>query len=166
MSKLRERLQQRALPLDVWWVRIDPLDVVAKAKEVLEEAEDALRVTQVTAEEGAPELAAAMERVERARVAVAACYEPVTVLALDPTEYEALLKEHPPQTKEAAWGPGFGRALLLEGVQGDMDRDEWVVWLDSRLSHGERVEAYNLALSVNVRVLDPGIPKGWTVTRS
>ncbi|MGV9535016.1 hypothetical protein ACWEU6_21850 [Streptosporangium sandarakinum] len=163
---LRERLQRRALPSDVWWVRIDPLEVVSKAKEALEEAEDALRVVQVTAEEGTSELAAATERVERARTAVAACYEQVTVLALDPAEYEALLTEHPPREERAAWGPGFGRALLLAGVQGDLAREEWVVFLDSKLSHGERVEAYNLALAVNVRVLDPGIPKGWMPTLS
>ncbi|MGW4426434.1 hypothetical protein [Streptosporangium sp. NPDC004631] len=147
-------------------MRIDPLDVVAKAREALEEAEDALRIVQVTAEEGTPELVAATERVERARVTVAACYEPVIVVALDPPEYEALLAEHPPKEEKAAWGPGFGRALLLAGVQGDLDREEWAIFLDSRLSHGEQVEAYNLALAVNIRVLDPGIPKGWMPTPS
>lgn len=163
---LRERLQRRSLPSDVWWLRIDPVDVVAAAKEDLERAEDDLRLAQVTDEGGPQGVAAAARRVEQARTAVAACYEPVTVLALDPTEYEALLAEHPPREEKAAWGPGFGRALLLAGVQGDLDRDEWVVFLDSRLSHGERVEAYNLALGVNIRVLDPGIPKGWMPTPS
>lgn len=166
MSRLRDRLQRRALPSDIWWLRIDPVDVVAKAKEELEAAEDNLRLVQVTEEDGSQDLATATQRVEQARAVVAACYEPVTVLALDPTEYEALLKEHPPREEKAVWGPGFGRALLLAGVQGDMDRDEWTVFLDSKLSHGERIEAYNLALGVNVRVMDHGIPKGWMPTPS
>ncbi len=160
---LRERLAQREPAREVWWLRIAPVAEVARARVDLEQAEGDLRIAEAV-ERSAQELAEARERVEGGRAVVAACFEPVEILALDET-YEALLREHPPQQDGAAWGPAFGRALFLAGVQGELDREEWVVEL-GKLSHGERVDAYNLAIAANVRTLDPGLPKGWTTTRS
>jgi hypothetical protein len=163
---LRDRLKQRSRPSTVWPLRIADLPVVEAARAELARAEDEQRITSIGAEAGSAELAAADARLAAARQALAECYEPVELLALDGPAYEALLTEHPAVEEGHSWGPGFPRALFLACVQGELDREEWVLALDTQLSHGERVEAYNLALAINIRVPDPGLPKGWTSTPS
>ncbi|TQS29127.1 hypothetical protein [Microbispora sp. KK1-11] len=163
---LRDRLKQRSRPSTVWPLRIADLPVVEAARGELARAEDEQRITAISAEPGSAELAAADARLAAARQALAECFEPVELVALDAPGYEALLKEHPAVADDQAWGPGFPRALFLACVQGELERDEWVLCLDTQLSHGERVEAYNLALAINLRVPDPGLPKGWTSTPS
>jgi len=158
---LRDRVKQRARPSVVWPLRIDPLDVVEKARTELAEAEDEAAVA-----EGTGEHPAALGRVTAAREGFAACFEPITLTALSPPAYEALLAEHP-GSDGASWGKGFGRALFLACVQGDeMTRDEWAVFLDTEISSGERAQAFNTALSVNIRMPDFELPKDWTSTRS
>lgn len=163
---LRERLKQRARPTVVWPLRIASIEDVEAARGELERAEDERRITVVTSEPGAPELAEVEQRVKAAREVVAACFEPVELVALAPPEYEALLAEHPGTKDDEVWGPGFARALFLACVQGDLNAEEWAEFLDTQLSQRERVDAYNLALAVNLRVPDPGLPKGWISTRN
>lgn len=160
---LRDRIKQRKPAEETWWLRIAPVPEAAAAVRALEEAESEARVAEVTGTE--KERDEAERRAEAARKAVAACFEPILIHAVQEGAYEPLLKEHPPQKEGAEWGPGFGRALFLAGVQGEMDREEWIATL-ADLSRGERADAYNLALAANVRTLDPGLPKGWTQTTS
>ncbi len=165
---LRERLKQRSRPSTVWPLRIADMDLVEAARAALGQAEDRERITTVAREDGMASDALAGEVAHAgraARQALADCYEPVKLVALAPPEYEALLTEHRATDEDQAWGPGFPRALFLACVQGELDREEWIHFLDSQLSQGERVEAYNLALAVNLRVPDPGLPKDWTSTR-
>jgi hypothetical protein len=157
---LRDRVKQRARPSVVWPLRIDPLEVVERAQAEVVAAED-----EVLVADGTPELGAAKERVKAARQAFAACFEPITLTALTPPEYEALLAEHPGKDG-ANWGKDFPRALFLACVQGELDRDEWAVFLDSEISAGERAQAFNTALAINIRMPDFDLPKDWTSTRS
>ncbi|WP_433415024.1 hypothetical protein ACQP1V_36240 [Microtetraspora malaysiensis] len=156
---LRERLQQRARPSAVWPLRIDD---PTEAREALERAEHELRVAVIAHTERAPEIAEAEARVAAARAALAACYEPIELVALAPPEFEALAKEHPPTKDDEAWAESFPRALFLACVRSELTRDEWAVVLDSQLSQGEKTEALNMALQANLRVPDAGLPKDWT----
>ncbi len=160
---LRDRIKQRQPAEETWWLRIATVAEAGAARSALEEAESELRVAEVTGTD--QERDRARQRVEATRARAAECFEPVAIQAVGETAYEALLAEHPPTADGATWGKGFGRALFLAGVQGEMDREEWLTVL-ADLSQGERADAYNLALAVNVRTLDPGLPKGWTPTNS
>ena len=147
------------------------IDDPAPARAALERAESDLRVARIGRDEGDPELEAARERVSEAEALLAACFEPIELQALAPPEVEALLAEHPGTKRGTdgqmeAWGEGFPRALFLACVQGDMGREEWVLFLDRQLSEGEQSDLFNFGLTLNLRVPDPDLPKGWARTLS
>lgn len=162
MSSLRERIQQRARPRAVWPLRIDD---PAEARQELERAEDEARIVSIGLAEGA-DREAAQARAEAARAALAACFEPITLEALPPAEFEALAAEYPPGPDDEAWNKGFPPALFLACVQSELDREEWMAIFASQLSQGEKIAACNAAIQVNLRSPDTGLPKDWMQIRS
>ncbi|MER5622506.1 hypothetical protein ABT061_15825 [Streptosporangium sp. NPDC002544] len=159
---LRERLQQRARPTATWPLRIDD---PAAAKQELEQAETEERIASVGLAEGV-EQEAARARVAAARAALAACFEPITLEALPPPEFEALAAEYPPGPDDDAWNKDFPPALFLACVRSELDREEWVSIFASQLSQGEKIAACNAAIQVNLRTPDAGLPKDWMPTPS
>lgn len=111
------------------------------------------------------------QRVAAARSAVDACHETLTIVALAPDDWEALVAAHPPteQQKDAWWNPAtFIPALLAECVASDVTAADWADYTTKGpMSLGEVTSLVNAALDVNHRVSDSrALGKGSTETRS
>ncbi|MER7126741.1 hypothetical protein [Micrococcus luteus] len=160
---LRERLLARPRPSDTYPLRVDD-DTEARA--ALERARTRLLLLfQGGVDESAVQ--AAKVALADAEVALAACYENVTLRAMRPEDFEHLVGEHKPRegTEDRTWNlDTFPKACLMECVESDLTPAEWdQVWRDV-LSVGERAELCTAAIKVNVRAPDSTLPKGWTQT--
>lgn len=116
----------------------------------------------------------------RAQRKVDACYEVLTVRALLPGAYEALIADHPPTPEQVAAAPApheapqwnretFRAALLAACVDNDMTEDDWNTWLTEHASRGEGQRLFVAALAVNENERLPEsvmLPKGSLRTRS
>jgi hypothetical protein len=159
---LRERLLNRPRPSGSCPVRVD--DDTEARKEV-EQARMLLSIAELQGE--AADQAAvrkARARLKKAEQALKACYEFVTVRALPPDDFEALVDAHKPraETDDRLWnGATFPKACLLACVESDLTGEDWEHVWTTVLSNAERVELSNAAIRVNVRVPDSSLPKGW-----
>lgn len=154
----RERLLNRSLPTDVHQLRVED-DAAAQAELVA--ARGQLELAPFRPEGADEAVAAAEKRVAAARRAVEACYEPVTLRALRPKAFEALVAEHPPTEEGKAWGPTFPRALFLACAptgEDDPSQEEWESILEDGLSHGEKEALFQRALEVNARWPSGAVP--------
>jgi hypothetical protein len=154
----------RQLPTTVWKLMVDD-DVAARVE--LAQAETALDLVQMGPQDDDTdaELEKARARVEAARAAFEACYEPITIQAVTPTRFEELAKDHPRRDgKDEAWDfPGLSRALFFEGVRGEVTREEWEHILDHQMTWAERDGLDGVlwaAMAVNGRTPSEVIPKG------
>jgi hypothetical protein len=168
VSSLRERLLARERPSHRVPLQVeDPADAIREA--VL--AEDAWRTCHLMPE--GPDRTAAIRKarrdLDRAAKAVNDCHEQITVRALPPEDFEALVAAHPPrdakelkegEEPDEAWNDKtFPRALFLACVDGDLSRAEWEKFLDGQCSSAERGQLYLAAQAVNVRIPNVAIPK-------
>lgn len=156
---LRERLIGRARPSTVCRLKVDD---TAAAQAAVDEATDQHRLAQLLVADGKKaDVAAAKRKLDKAQAAYDACFEPVTVRALAPPDYEALVADHPAdKDSDNAYAEDFPRALFLACVEGEMDTAEWEKFLDESASEGERTALYLAALQVNNRPPDESVPKG------
>lgn len=162
----RDRLLKRRLPTVPFRLMVDD---DSDARRELADAEAALELAQYGPQDDAAkaEVKKARGRVEKARAALDACYEVITIRAVTPARFEEMMKDHPPREgkKEEIYNPEtFSRALFLEGVQDpELTRDEWEVFLDTQLSKAERDGSDGIfwaTLALNTRTPSEDIPKG------
>lgn len=157
----RERLLARRRPSTVYHLAVED-DVPAVAE--LNAAKDELDTAKFRTDDGADEaVAGAEERLAAAREAVDACYEPVTLTALPPAEFEALIAKPEYAAREGKnerWnGETFPRACFLECVDtADLSADEWAGFVDSNLSAGEKESLFLAAIGVNARWPSGAVP--------
>lgn len=159
-----KRLEGRPLPTDTYWVRVDDTTEAGRA---LAEAREVLQLHLLT-DSDAKTLAEARQGVVAAEEALKACYEPITVTALLPDDFEALVDKHAPRpdTDDDVWnGKTFPRAVFLACAPTEWNTAQWEEWLKATLSAAEREALFMVAVTVNARVLDPTVPKGWTGIR-
>lgn len=160
---LRERLLGRPRPMATYPLRIDD---DTEARKSVEQARTLLRILQMqgeTAEETA--VRKATKDLAKAEAALAACYEKVTLRAMPPEDFEALIGEHKPRegSEDQVWNlDTFPRACLLACVDSDLTEAEWQQVMKEVLSQAELGELANAAIRVNVRVPDSTLPKDWT----
>lgn len=165
---LRDRLRARQLPTETVRLPLDPA-AYARAERELDAATWALEEARARASVDVAELRA---RVASAREVFDACeVETVTVRALPPAEWEALLDEHPPTDEQRAAGAqwnlhSFRPALLAASVvpaDGDEPSglDEWEQFAkDGTLAAGELNALFNTAVSLNLRAPSSAVGKG------
>jgi hypothetical protein len=155
----RERLLARKRPTADYQLAIeDDTEAVAElaaAKEALDRAQfrDDDRAEQAVAE--------AQARLDAAREAVRGCYEPVTLTALPPKEFEALVAEHPPREgHDEKWNTEtFPLACFLACVTGDdMTPEDWAAFAADNLAAGEREHLFLTAIGVNARWPSGAVP--------
>lgn len=160
-ESLRDRLRARPRPTLPYEL---PVGDVAAARQAVARAEDALRAARFRSDDGAEQaVAAAREALTGAEAALKACYETVTLTALPPADFEALVALHPPRegTSDEAWNvDSFPRACFLACAPVDLSEAEWESVLAENLSIAERAELYSVAIAVNVRVVTGALPKG------
>jgi hypothetical protein len=115
----------------------------------------------------AAKLAEAKTRLASAQAAYDACFEWLTLRALPAGEWEKLIALHPPTAEQAAkdsdalWdSAGLRDPLIAACVDGDEDVTWWSAFLAERCSTGERDALYFACQSVNIRTVDPYVPKG------
>lgn len=156
---LRDRLIDRPRPASVCRLKVGD---TATAEQAVDEATEQHRFAQLLVADGKKaDVAAAKRKLDKATAALGASFEPVTVRALRPGDYEALVADHPAdKDSDNAWREDFPRALFLACVEGDMTRAEWETFLDESASEGERSALYLTALQVNNRPPDESVPKG------
>lgn len=139
------------------------VDDPADAQQAYNRAVDELRIEQLSAndEETSQAVKRAKAKVEKARRAVEACFEPVRVRALPPSDYEALLAEHPAaKDSDEPFGEDFPKALFLACVEGDMTGEDWEVFFEKSCSRQEKFELFGTAIMANNRTTTgDGIPK-------
>lgn len=157
---LRDRLRARQLPTASVRLPLDPVAYAAAEREV----ESATWALEEARARGSVDVAELRARVAAAREAFDACeFETVTVRALPPSEWEALLDEHPPNDEQRAAGAqwnlaSFRPALLAASVvpaDGDEPSaaEEWEQFAkDGTLSAGELNGLFNAAVNLNLRV--------------
>lgn len=157
----RERLLARKRPVFVYQLAVeDETEAVAE----LAAAKDALDTAGFRDDDRAEQAVTDAEaRLEKAHAAVAACYEPVTLTALPPVEFERLVAkpEYAPRDgKGEKWnGDTFPRACFLACVDtSDLSADEWAEFADGSLSQGERESLFLAAVGVNARWPTGSIP--------
>lgn len=190
MTSQRDRLLGRPLPSVPYRLLVDP-DGVAAAQRRLAAAQTTERRTRVAGTASAADQASARLEVEAAAAELDACYETVTLSALEPRRVEELIDAHPPTAEQMAaakaerdkarqrgdhppdwptWNPDtFLPALLEASAAGDMTAADWDVMLTSRLSVGESVGLRKACLGINMsaRMAEPVVlPKGWMPTIS
>lgn len=166
---IRDRLKGRKRPSMQVPIAVD--DVEAATRESLL-AEDAWRTCHLQPDgpERAKAIKAARRELDAAIEKLNACYVKVTVRAMPPEEFEALVAAHPPrdakdigkdEDPDVAWnGKTLPRAAFLACVDGDMSRSEWEEFLDGQCSRAERDQLYTAALTVNMRTPSESVPKG------
>jgi hypothetical protein len=76
--------------------------------------------------------------IEAARKQIDGCYEWLTITALSPREWEALIKAHPPTTEQLKAEPkswcnqeAFVPALLAECIEGEETAEDWAEFIQS-----------------------------------
>ncbi len=151
---LRERLASRSRPTATYLLQIDD---TTEAERELSEAQAALILATDDDKE------AARERVKAAQSKLEDCFEPIVFTALPPKEFEALVDAHPPRkgTEDEAWDTTtFPRACFLACAPGELSSEEWDQFIAERCSDGETSALYSAAISANIRVPDPSLPKG------
>lgn len=155
-----DRLVNRPRPAAVYPVKA--VESTAAAERAVEQATDQYRFVQLLQADGKQaDVRAAKRKLDKATADLEACFEPVTIRALRPEDYEALRGDHKPdKDSDQPWAPDFPRELFLACVEGDLDRAGWDAFLDESASDGERQALLGTALAVNVRPPDETIPKG------
>ncbi|MGR6922548.1 hypothetical protein ACU635_50555 [[Actinomadura] parvosata] len=164
MSSLRERLLNRPRPSGEVPLRIT--DDTA-AREDVERERRLLAMLQLQGGVEEAVLRRARAAVAKAEKKLRACYEFITVRALVPEDFEALVALHPPRpdTKDQMWNRDtFPKAAFFACVESDMSAEEWEQTWASGLSSAERIELGNAAIRVNIRTPDESLPKGWALT--
>lgn len=167
---LRERLLARERPTTTVPLRVED-DTDARRR--LADAEQALAEIQDRATSpGAQAVRKARQARDAAQQAVDDCYIDVTVQALPPADFEALIAAHPPEpaadgeASDDAWNPDtFPRPCFLACVAptDDMSAEDWAQVFDNNLSAAEQTMLCNAAIMINVRRLDEiQVPKDWT----
>lgn len=157
----RERLLARRRPTTVYQLAVE--DDKAAIAEVTA-AKDDLNTARFRSDDAAEQAVAdAEERLAAARAALEACYEPVTLTALPPAEFEALIAK--PEYvardgKDERWNvDAFPRACFLACVDtSDLSAEEWTEFVDGSLSQGEREAIFLAAVSVNARWPSGAVP--------
>ena len=156
----RERLLARKRPtVDYQLAVADDADAVAE----MAAAKDALAAAGFRTDEGAAVAVAEAEaRLAKARKAVEACYETVTLTALPPAEFEALISkpEHAARDgHEEKWNAEtFPRGCFLACAPDDLTADEWAEFVDANLAQGEREALFMTAIGLNVRWPSGAVP--------
>jgi hypothetical protein len=157
---LKDRLAARKRPSTPYSLRIDD-DAAARAE---------LAAAQAAGDD---------KRAAKAREAIEACYEQVTIVALppgpkpnpqpdDPMDLETLRAAHLPtheqraKSKDVLFNPQtFVPALLAVCVESDVTEAEWAEYVTSgAMTTGEVSALFNLAWEINYRIPDPAIPLG------
>jgi hypothetical protein len=159
----RERFLARRRPtVDYQLAVVDDTDALAE----LAAAKEALDAARFRDDDGAGQAVAdAEKRVAKARRALEACYEPVTLTALPPVEFEALVAKPeyaPREGQDEKWNADtFPRACFLACVDtSDLTTEEWAEFVDSSLSQGERESLFLTAVGLNARWPSGSIPNG------
>lgn len=137
-------------------------DVTGPSREVAL-TEDAWRTAQLGVAQDTPaRVKAAKADLDAAIRALDACYEHVTVTALPPVEFEALVAKHPGRDgeDEAYNIETFPRALFIACAGDELSADEWNDFLDTRCSQAERDALLFAATNVNSRTPNIAVPKG------
>ena len=157
----RERFLARRRPtVDYQLAVLDDTDAVAE----LAAAKDAVDTARFREDDGAEQAVADAEgRLQRARTAVEECYEPVTLTALPPVEFEALVAkpEYAPRDgKGEKWNADtFPRACFLACVDtSGLSTQEWAEFVDGSLSQGEREALFMTAVGINARWPSGAVP--------
>lgn len=159
----QRRLLNRKRPTVVHHLRAVEPDVERAAKEAAEAARERLSIASMRIDEQATDaVTTAQAELDQANAALAACYEPVTIQALPPDEFEELVAEHPKREgkEEAFNADSLLPVLFLRCVQGDLTAEEWANEVIPQLSNGERRALESRSLDVNGRFSDGLIPKG------
>lgn len=157
----RERLLARKRPSAVYQLAVvDDADAAAE----LAAAKEALDVARFRDDADAGRAVVdADKRLDKARKAVQACYEPVTLRALPPVEFEALIakpENQPRDGKDERWNEDvFPLACFLATVEaGDLSVEEWSDFVTTSLSQGEATALYAVAIGVNARWPSGAVP--------
>lgn len=174
MSGLRDRLLARERPTTTVPLRVqDDTD----ARRRLEDADRTLEEAQHAATSpSAQAVRKARQARDAAQKALDDCYADITVRAMPPEDFEALVAAHPPvapadgedvpEDEQDAWNDEtFPRPCFLASVvlEDDMTIEDWETFLDRNVSDAERVMLFNAAQLINVRTVDQiQVPKGWT----
>jgi hypothetical protein len=158
----RARLLARKRPTVDYQLAVED-DTAAVA--ALNAANEALEVARFREDNGAEQaIAAAEARLNAARAAVEACYEPVTLTALLPADFEAMIArpEYAARDgKDEKWNADtFPAACFLACVEddGDMSAQDWATFATEHVSKGERESLYLTAISVNARWPSGAVP--------
>lgn len=157
----RERLLARKRPSVVYQLAVvDDADAVAALTAAKDEVETARFRVSDDADQA---VAAAEKRLTAARKAVEACYEPVTLTAMPPADFEALAAkpEHVARDgKDERWNEEtFPRAVFLACVStDDLSAQEWEEFVDGSLTQGERTALFMTAIGLNARWPNGSIP--------
>ena len=159
MAGRRERYLSRRRPSVPYSLPLeDDTDAVvelAAAKEAL----DAARFREDNKAEQA--VADAEERLEKARAAVAACYDTVTLTAMLPKEFEELVAAHPARADhDEKWNDAtFPKACFLACIDDDFfTPEEWGGWVDEHLAQGEQEHLFRTAIGLNARWPSGAVP--------
>ena len=157
----RERLLARKRPSFRYQLAVvDDTDAIAEmlaAKEVLDTA-------GYRTDDGAEQAVAAAEtRLEKARTAVEACYETVTLTAMPPVDFEKLLAkpEYAARDgKDEKWNQDtFPPAVFLACVDDDeLTSEEWATFTTENLAKGERESLFLAAVGINARWPSGAVP--------
>ncbi len=166
---LRDRLRDRQLPTQVVPIAVD-MEAHARLSRELDEAVFALEDARAR---GVFDLAALRHRVDQARTALDGLeVEPVTLRALAPAEWEALVEMHSPTDEQQAggaqWTVSTFRPALLEAsvvpAEGEepLTETEWEqVAKDGTLAMGELSALFNAAVALNLRGPSTSVGKGY-----
>lgn len=146
---LKDRLATRKRPTATYQLRIDS-DEVARS------------------ELAAAETAGDEDRKVATRLAVEACYEQLTIVALPPVDMEELREAHPPTDEQrkkhgALFNPTtFIPALLAACVESDVTEEDWAQYTSTgAMTSGEVTDLFNTAWALQYAVApSPDLPKG------
>lgn len=163
-KSLRDRLKNRPRPTVDCQLRVEDIKHPTK---VLEDANINYRMAQMRNSD--PDTVESLRKdVDVAQRKLDSCYLTLTLTALKPSDFEALIAQHPARegTEDATWNTDtFPKACFMACAPTDLSPEEWDDFLEDNCSDGEREALYHAALVVNVRAPERTVPKDLTRTQ-
>ncbi|PXY33552.1 hypothetical protein BAY59_10745 [Prauserella coralliicola] len=164
MTSLKKRLKARPRPTAVFPLRMSD---DTEDQRALVAAKKALFVANFK-EDAADEVAEAEKQLDEAQARVDSHYEKLTLTALPPAAFEALVDAHPPtkeqekEDKDVPWNiDTFRPALLAATVDGDLTAEDWdELYAEGQVNLGEFRRLFQSCLDVNDRSAEPFVGKG------
>lgn len=165
-SPLRAALAKKTKLRTYFDLAVVPSEDVETAQQRVDIAQQLVAATLLSPDDDVRERG--QTELDKAKAARAACFHRIWFSGLGETDFDALVRLHPPTPAQEAdkwpWNPDtFNYALLAEcAVDSDLTAEEWEAEVNDteRWSRADKARVIAAALACNQQTISDAVPKG------